>query len=453
MKKVCDNIWDIEKKYDLFNKKINGIYFWKLIRFTVFRKILEKSNVYNNNENNLSFFNKLKYLFNKIIWHQKHGAIKRKKKKDILIFESPRKKQVDGEYIDIYTNELIKKLENKNYELIEGDYRGQHYNKPSEVRSYNNYFSLIDFLKNRIIGIRINFNEKKLIRKIELELNKSFNIKIDNLEIIIKKSIIDFNYQYKYYNKLFKKREPKLVYLVCSYGQEALIAACNKNNIESIEIQHGTITKYHLGYSFPNNSDIPYFPDQINLFGEYWYESTPFPIDKSNIRISGYPYMQNRIDEFDNINKINNQVLFISQHTITKKIAQIAYEFALKNEDYRVVYKLHPAEYKNWDDNYPFLYKGSKLDNFIIVDSDEKDLYELFLESEYLVGVYSTAVYEGLVLNCKTVLIDLPGIEYMDYLIENDFVKLASDSKELFNIINEAKFTSIEKDYFFKNMN
>lgn len=448
IKEICNKIWNIEKKYNLFNKKISEIYFWKIIRFKIFLKV-SQGNI--NNNYKFNFLNKSKHLYNKIKWHYINGAIKRKSQKEILIFESPRKKKIDGEYIDIYTNDLVEKLKNTDYELIEESYKGEHYNPSSKLRSYNDYFSIVDFIKYKVIGIKLSPKEKAFIKKLRSEINKSLNIELNDLELIIKRSISNFYYQYNYYDKLLKKRKPKIIYLVCSYGKEPLILASRKNNIKSIEIQHGTISKYHLGYSFPNDEEIPYFPDQINMFGEFWYDSNPIPLEKKNIRFSGYSFMENRIKKFKTTDKIKKQILFISQNTIEKKLSEIAYEFALSNKNYEIVYKLHPNDYKNWSKKYSFLHQANKLNNFKVLDSDEKDLYQLFFESEFLVGVYSTAIFEGLALGCKTILINIRGIEYREYLIENDFVEIANNSKELLQKIKDDKFSFIKKDYFFKN--
>jgi hypothetical protein len=240
--------------------------------------------------------------------------------------------------------------------------------------------------------------------------------------------------------------------LVCSYGKEALIAACKNNNVKCIEIQHGTISKYHLGYSFPNNKEVPYFPDEMYMFGKYWYESTPVPLTEEKITYYGYPYMEERIKEYKNNKKKKNQILFISQGTIGNKLSETAYEFAKDNKEYNIIYKLHPGEYNRWRNDYDNLIKAEKLDNFKVIDNNKINLYKLLSESEFLIGVYSTAIYEGLIMDCKLILINLPGIDYMDYLIATQKIKIAYSCKDIKKIIKENKFASINKNYFFKTL-
>jgi hypothetical protein len=262
-----------------------------------------------------------------------------------------------------------------------------------------------------------------------------------------------FKAKFLYYNKMLKKKKPKKIFIVVSYGSAALIEACKINNITVVEIQHGTINKFHLGYSFPNDSNIPYFPDEIYLFGEYWADSTPLPLENKKLKNYGFPYLEGRLEEYKDYSKINNQILFISQGTIGRELADVAYKFARNNKDYKIVYKLHPGEYDRWQQDYKTLNEAVKLDNFKVIDNNNINLYQLFAKSEYQVGVYSTAIYEGLTLNCKTVLLDLPGVEYMEYLIEENIVKFAKDDEELTEVIKKDNFEqNYNKDYFFSGV-
>jgi hypothetical protein len=64
--------------------------------------------------------------------------------------------------------------------------------------------------------------------------------------------------------------------------------------------------------------------------------------------------------------------------------------------------------------------------------------------------VYSTALYEGLTLDCKTIVFDLPGNEYMKDLIDQDIAKLVSNKDEAIDCIRYFKSKQFNKNYFFK---
>ncbi|MBO7517986.1 MAG: sialyltransferase, partial [Methanobrevibacter sp.] len=233
-------------------------------------------------------------------------------------------------------------------------------------------------------------------------------------------------------------------------------------------------------YSYPENTrkfnneikEIEYFPDKILSFGDYWKNACPFPIDSENIISMGFPYFEEnskiymKIAEDKNSEEENNektdyqQALFISQGVIGKYLSELAYETASNinenndSQNFKFIYKLHPGEYGTWRENYDYLTKAvDEFENFTVIDKSKPQLYELFAKSHYQIGAFSTAIYEGLAFNCKTFIIDVPGVEYLDDLIDKDIVKKVKNSEELINYINNENISiqEYDKDYFFKN--
>lgn len=123
-----------------------------------------------------------------------------------------------------------------------------------------------------------------------------------------------------------------MIFVVVSYENLAIVAAAKSLGIEVIELQHGTITDYHLGYSYPLKTrldgEIPYFPDKILTFGDYWINDENCPLSKDKIIPIGFSYFEVQSKDYINAEPIDNQVLFISQGVIGKYLSQIAYEFA-----------------------------------------------------------------------------------------------------------------------------
>ena len=64
---------------------------------------------------------------------------------------------------------------------------------------------------------------------------------------------------------------------------------------------------------------------------------------------------------------------------------------------------------------------------------------------------FSTAIYEGLAFNCKTFIVDVPGIEYLDDLIEKNIVVKVRNSNDMINKLNDLDLNSYNTDFFFKN--
>ena len=245
-----------------------------------------------------------------------------------------------------------------------------------------------------------------------------------------------------------------MVFVVVSYENLAIVAAAKSLGIEVIELQHGTITDYHLGYSYPKktrlNGEIPYFPDKILTFGNYWINEETCPISNDNIVPIGFSYFEAQSKDYINIEAIDNQILFISQGVIGKYLAQIAFEFANSQKDFKIIYKLHPGEYATWRENYPELVEASSFDNFEVIDNSEIPLYKLMAESSYQIGAFSTAIYEGLMFNCKTFIVDVPGVEYLNDLIEKNYVFKIKNVYDLIDNFTEFEPTSYDKNFFFK---
>ena len=487
VKEICQSIWNLEEKYELNHKEIQGCYPWQLIRMYLYYEITRKTNVFESaQQSSLSLFDKintfLPFLKDSIFSNPLSG----KENPDVLIFDHPRKVIFQGEYQDIYSYFLKDTLNEfgKSFETIESPYLNQHFRNSDNIKEnhvkFNDRILLGSFIHKTMNRGKLAFKEeeKQLIDTVKGELETIFEIEID-LFRIIEDHILNFQYEYGKYIELLEKRKPKSVFLVVAYENKALVAACKKRNIEIIELQHGTISPYHLGYSYPektmksNNEikEIEYFPDKILSFGDYWKNACPFPIDNNNIISMGFPYFEENSKTYMEIaeNKIkenngeddfkkNKQILFISQGVIGKYLSKLAYETAEninnKDNDYQIIYKLHPGEYGTWRENYEYLIKATnEFDDFEVIDESQPPLYELFAKSHYQIGAFSTAIYEGLAFNCKTFIIDVPGVEYLDDLIDKNIVKKVKNSEEVINYINEEKIDlqEYDKNFFFKN--
>ena len=110
---------------------------------------------------------------------------------------------------------------------------------------------------------------------------------------------------------------------------------------------------------------------------------------------------------------------------------------------------LHPKEYFDWEKNYPWL-KGN---NIKVIDNNDHDIHYYFGKAFAQVGVYSTALIEGMGYNLQTFIATLPMSDRMQYLIDSEAATLVNNANE----INEVIESSIHKknpynvDLFWKN--
>ena len=453
---ICEVFFDLEEKYDLNYQEIQGCYAWKLIRMHLYYDITRKTKIFGAPQQKaLSLADKfatfLPFFKNSLL----HNPFNGKYNKDILIFDHPRKVIFNGKYCDIYSKFLVDFLNgNYSFEVLESPYLNHHYTQKQDYIRYTDAIQLGSYVHKKFNKVEFTQEEEKLILKVQNELENAFNIKL-NILWMMRTHILNFQHDYNKYIDLFKKRNPKMVFVVVAYENHAVVAAAKYLGIEVIELQHGTITRYHLGYSYPEKTrlkgEIPYFPDKILSFGEYWMNGDTSPIAMENIIPVGFPYFEYQSKDFIGLEVIDNQVLFISQGVIGKYLSKLASEFAKSNEDLRIIYKLHPGEYETWRQNYPELVEASAFDNFEVIDNSEIPLYKMLAESNYQVGAFSTAIYEGMMFGCKTFILDVPGVEYLDDLIERGYVFKIEDVDDLNDNLVNFKPADYDKNFFFKN--
>lgn len=440
---------EIEEKHDVFTLSYQDIYYWKLIRFELFELIKKKMHI-SEEGHPLTTKDKIIKVI-KLIWYSFCNIYRKNKinEADVLILTHGRKTLVDGKYIDIYLHSKIEELDKKNTSYVVMD-RSDHYgNHQGEMKQNYIYFERFGhIIREGLYKIGMNKinvdSDKEIIEQIEKEIEKKLGVNI-NLKSLIKRRIFRFKCDFKYYNVLLDRIKPKTIYLAVSYGKEDLIAVAKQRNIEVTEVQHGVISTYHMGYYFPFNNNVPYFPDKLIVQGEFWKDSVCYP---KNTQVS--IECINSFNKISSSNKVDkeNSILFISQGSIGKDLSKIAARFCLQN-NIVCYYKLHPSEFNIWKSNYKELVEATNK-GFIKVIEREENVYDMIERCEYIIGVYSTAIYESLLYDfTKVFVINIEGYQYMEYLIKNNYIKLLEKNFVLEDLtmanINPIK----NKSYFF----
>jgi len=452
IKKLFEEICRIEVEYKLFEKEINGVHFWKLIRFPLFIELTKKLNLYQEaHPLPPQSGNRYIRILKRLIRGTSSSLMVGSQDSKIILFPSGRKVISDSRLIDIYSYHLEDKWQENgiNYLAIEEPYNGKFMRKVSKIVRHDEpltFFSLWNYFK---LKKDINMDFKTI------EIDSIANIPIDKIKTLSKEyisnEINNFIRKYYYYNKIFSKYSPEKLYIVNAYSRNALLSAANDLEIETIEIQHGTISSFHIGYSYPPEVKVPYLPSKMELWGKFWYDISQLPIKKKNISYNGFPFLHEEIEKYSDIARDETRVLFVSQGTIGKSLVNMALEFANKYKEYKVVYRLHPSEVDEWKSLYPELYSFSmENSNMVIETGIVTPLYKSFAESKFVVGVYSTALIESLAANCKLILIDLPGVEYFQDLIDKNLVKKVKSVDQLKRALKENdESTIIDNHYFF----
>ena len=450
-----------EKINNLYELDVRGIKFWHIIRFDIYMEILSQSTsigeAYITSKKNdfvkrmIFIIKELPFIITKNPFISKH--------KEILITNSGRRVKNGDIYECLYTDDLVSKLDHS-YLLLERTYQGSHMKPIKKCNiAYTDYIDNIYYWKkllSKIMRIQyLNDTEKIKIIKIIKKINKEFNVKLNTEEWLKKINNIPLAYKvyYENLNKIIKRIEPKVIIQEDSYNMFCYIIneIAKKKGIPTIELQHGTMGKYHIAYNFAEEMNLPGFPDYIFTFGQFWKDVTRFPIGDSKIKVVGWPYYEKKINFHKNIKKPypEKQILFISQGTIGKELSKVAIELSEKILDgYNIIYKLHPGEYNRWKKDYPWLKSG----NISVIDNNKYDMHYYFAQADIQIGVYSTAIFEGLGYGIDTYICRFYGHEYVKELYDNNLATLVDSAYELVELIegNNQKKNNYETEYFWR---
>ena len=438
IKDLCVFIWYLEDKYDLINFEIDEVKIWQYLRMEIYYELAEKIGVLEKRHESqkttsillMNAFSLLKNLF------IANPFFSSKRNIDTLIFTHSRSKKINNKFEDIYTYYLSDELKGRkqNYLCFEKPFQANH------IRSRDKHTQYLDFILSASVlyGKLYKIKQKKhllFIQNIEKEIFEATNISID-LSSLFKHNIGRFKLANKLYLMLFKKLKPKVIYSVATYSYLGdMIAAAKSLRIKTIELQHGVVSKYHMGYSFSKKQKLLYYADEFYSWGKFWNSSVQNAFDQ--IHVKGFEYFRNNKTANDIVKKSKN-VLILSQAALGQKIMQETLKYMDSFSGYQILYKLHPEEYqmyKSYSD-----YKTLSLHKNIQF-IEECNLYEMMAKSEVQIGVFSTALYEGLGLSCNTFLYNLNGMEYMQDLIDSEYATVLSVGIDI--RLKEFKYNSV----------
>ena len=433
---------ECEHKNNFFDIKIDGIQIYPLIRMGLFYEILKNCKVYDPQPINYkdyrfkSILFILKKLFN-------NYRVTKKSNKKIAIIEHPRR--LDGQVEDIYSNFLYNifpqntlTIKHPMYGLISS----------IENTEYDSFYYEIYLIKKRLLKLITRKNKlylyaNQIANFINREVDHNHNY-FKYLQEIILDKIISCNLAKSFLSKF------KLKYLIVvnGYGFNHFILAAKQLGIKVFELQHGNIYDTHLGYHYPYSKigSIKCFPDYILTFGKYWNNQAKFPISKNRIKENGFYFFEQSKLKTKSIKiEKKNRFLIISQQNISSELRKITKDLAKKLENYHFIFKPHPKEKLDKSNLFDGL---EKINNITI---SEKPLYELYPEVDYQIGVFSTAIYEGLGYGIKTFIYKINGWKNVYSLNQNQGVKFIKDYQELIEIINKNLIKKPDQESYFSS--
>lgn len=457
MNNNCGRFCEFEEDSRLFDRQIDGIRYWQLIRNFLF---MESCRIKNNlNDSHPDMENAYKRwwqgffaLFsNSIKYKTDYTQIQ-----DSILFSLTQRIEKDGKAYDQICSPLLENIRVKTC-ILDRPVQFKHIytEKPDNV-IYADRFDLKRSILIRIRQWMPGIYKKKYLR----ELNYWYKDVSEILEVEIPKDIIINRMIHvlitdKVMSEIFRKiltgNRPKCIIANPHYDafNFSLTKVAHELNIPVIEMQHGYLSDSHLAYNY-QKEHMEYFPDKILMFGDYWKNVVLYE-NKDRIAVCGFPKLEEDVIQYQT-SEADNTILVISQGPFAGSLRKFVVELqaylieAHLDHKYRIIYKLHPSEYKSWRKVYPE-FMDLEIE---VMDSKKTDLHYLMSKAVLQIGINSTALFEGFAFGLQTAILDIDGLSSdMKNICQRGYAVLIRNADEAVTLLNQCT-ENFQCGYFWK---
>ncbi|MBS1492824.1 MAG: hypothetical protein JST55_04920 [Bacteroidetes bacterium] len=430
--KITDKMLELEAKHDLLNWELKGVKIYQVVRYLIYINAIN-SNIEQKGKGsvlNSGLFSKILNKASRLKNFFFYNPLKDKQQIDTLLFESSRKQKINNEYIDPFTASIKLQLKKSNseYTVYQSSYFFDRLSVKTKNTKHLDYFFLTVGYKSKSFKLEFTQEELDSINKLGKELKTNLNLTL-NLLSLIKNQLINFFILSGFYSQLLEIKKPKQIYIVNFCDKAALISECKKRKIQVIDIQHGFVSSKDIIYHYPASPEnkLDYFPDKFLAWSESWLGGCKLPLSSDNIEYIENYTLKTEAEKYKGVAKIPNKVLILSQDTLTERILDNIFGLVKDNPKYNFFYKPHPNEY-TFISGIKKYEELSGFKNFTTIGINE-NLYSHLSDGKKVIGVYTTALIEALYFNCEIFVIDLPGAEMMDNLIQSGTAKKLENIK------------------------
>lgn len=435
---------DFEFNNGLFERSIRGYNYWIYLRTGLFMHHINK---YESKETQTSKqeCEKKHHHVVTFLYCFFRSPLFYRRKRGIIVYQDARKYNPETKkYENPSTQDLIERWKGK--KLLLAEYTPHDMRLPLE---YSDTKYVVLPAVKMYLTIHILKKTKKhrqLIRDIEKEiipliksLGIEFDMSLDEKYFVesVYSGWVYHNISKKYYIKLINRIKPNAVVEQCYYSGHNMVIneVAREYGIPSIELQHGIMGASAVPYNSHYNCDnVSAYPRYIFLYSQYWKDNTHFPIQDDHVIVAGNPYLDKMIGKTKGVDKTENIILFVSQPAITNALSDFALCVAKYIEDndveYKIIYKLHPNEQHEY---FRILEKFRDFSDICCVaDAEKMDIYDCFQKCCMQVGIFSTALYEGVAAGLLTYVYNYSGCEEIEDLYLNGYAKLVNSAEEIF---------------------
>ena len=442
---------EVENKLPVENIKYDDICAWQFLRQSYREKYTNTSISSSNiNKNKFKIFKNI-YLIISIFKKSFRGFFNYYKQKKYILFTSQiNEKVIEGKISDKFSHHLIKYLKDELL-IFQIPSSGSKIKKKSDyyysacVSSWTMYLRCLpEIVYNLLPFSKFKLQGQNILNEIEKKLNIKVNYKF--------KTVLFFAF-YRRFLKYFKKNKNlKCIFIECYMGiiHQSAIYAAKKCGIISIELQHGIISKAHLGYIVPQKIGRDSFPDYLFTFGDYVKDvlKNSF-INNKNIIPTGSYYLEylgnnknifnNSYDYCNSLHKSYQKLVAVTgQVTIDRQLLEIIRVAALTLPE--IVFLYIPRKYNEH-------YKALKLPQNMII-CENFGFYELIQFCDLHATVYSTCALESVFFGIPNILYNLNNLSryyYQEILDNENYTRYCDDMQSFIDTVNNWNLPSKEE--------
>ena len=250
--------------------------------------------------------------------------------------------------------------------------------------------------------------------------------------------LVDFISREIGWYSLFRKSKAKVLFAVNAW-QLPTISGAKRAGLRVIEPQHGVISSMHPRLSWKDPIGAAYLADEFWQWGTYWGDGLPEPVKRVTIGAPTFVSAQRGVAK-------KRQLLVIGQPQQSKNIIQFARFIAASVTNLAVVLKPHPQE--NLEEVFETLDSfGVRPENLQVLEP-KADTLPLIAESEFVIGVYSTALFEAVALGCKVGVLKLDGWKHVHTLVIDGEATLIAQVNDIGKFLTNAKPSMTSRRYY-----
>ena len=440
---MCEAVWGVERELGLLDWRIDGVAIWPVVRMRVFHDLTRRSGLLGDpHPVRRTRSAKLRLIGRHLVALVRHNPFLRRRRYDAVVV--PHHRKLGG--VEIYSDQLRSELGERAL-VLDSNINGTALRGADTLDFFTSYAGVRGRLRERLRGpgSALSAADRERVTAVQDALEKRTGLRVP-LVGLVGRELSKHLLLRRIHRTLLRRRGVRTVYVVVAYFHQHLVAAARDLGLRVVELQHGTITPYHLGYSYPGRPVVADQPDELWTFGPYWAETVDLPASMTS-RVIGAPFVR-RLTDGEARAKDPRLAVFVSQGTIGRELLPVATKLAELRPELSVVFRLHPSEHRS-DYAAPVAAGPANLRlSGGRGDVAAETTYELMAAATYLIGVSTTALFEGMVLGCRTVVVDLAGAEYMAPAVDRGDALRVSDATELARRLDDAPLCAHTDAYY-----